>query len=71
MRSKSAQRSPSKPTTIYEVAQRAGVSIATVSRVVNELDGVGDQTRQYVQQIIKDMKYVPDHGARQLARGRR
>ena len=44
---------------IFEVADRAGVSIATVSRVLNGSDLVRADTRQKVQKVIDEMNYVP------------
>jgi len=46
--------------TIYDVAKKAGVSIATVSRVINNSDAVSERTRQQVQQAIKELKYAPN-----------
>lgn len=54
--------------TIQEVARAAGVSKGTVSRVLNARDGVNDDTRQTVLHVVKRMGYVPDPGARKLAR---
>ncbi|MEJ6348686.1 substrate-binding domain-containing protein [Holzapfeliella sp. He02] len=53
--------------TIYDVAKKADVSMATVSRVVNGTGKVKEATRQKVQQIIKDMGYHPNAVARGLA----
>ena len=53
--------------TIFDVAERAGVSIKTVSRVVNREPNVRDSTRERVQQAIADLSYQPDHSARNLA----
>lgn len=46
--------------TIYDVAKKAGVSIATVSRVINNSDTVSERTRQQVQQAIKELNYAPN-----------
>jgi len=43
--------------TIKDVARQAGVSTATVSRVLNEKGGVSDQTRLRVEQAISDLAY--------------
>lgn len=53
--------------TIYDVAKKADVSMATVSRVVNGTGKVKEETRQKVQQIIEDMGYHPNAVARGLA----
>ena len=52
--------------TISDVAQRAGVSTMTVSRVLNRSGRVNAATRQRVQQAIADLGYVPNALARQL-----
>ena len=56
--------------TIFDVAERAGVSIKTVSRVANNEPNVRESTRERVQQAIADLSYKPDHSARNLARHR-
>ncbi|MEL6301671.1 MAG: LacI family DNA-binding transcriptional regulator [Pseudomonadota bacterium] len=56
--------------TIFDVAQRASVSIKTVSRVVNREPNVRDKTRQKVEQAIAELQYRPDSSARNLARQR-
>ncbi|MDF2179865.1 LacI family DNA-binding transcriptional regulator [Aliiglaciecola sp. CAU 1673] len=53
--------------TIKEVAQLAGVSIKTVSRVINKEAGVRDDTVQRVQAAIKELSYEPNLAARNLA----
>ena len=55
----------SKPT-IQDVAEIAGVSAITVSRVLNGKAGVGDTTRAKIHSIIKDVGYHPNLGARAL-----
>jgi len=57
--------------TIHEIANMAGVSIGTVSRVLNNRSGVHENTRSAVLEIVKRVGYVPDAGARKLARGER
>lgn len=56
--------------TIAEVAGRAGVSTATVSRVLNGSGPVTPQTRQRVQNAVAELHYTPHGAARSLARGR-
>ena len=58
-------------TTIYDVAQVAGVSIATVSRVVRGSDLVHPKTRQRVLAVIETLGFVPDASARGLTRRRK
>ncbi|MEL7298096.1 MAG: LacI family DNA-binding transcriptional regulator, partial [Pseudomonadota bacterium] len=53
--------------TIFEVAQRAGVSIKTVSRVINREPNVRDTTRERVEQAVNELNYRPDQSARNLA----
>ena len=54
--------------TLYDVARLAGVSTATVSRVVHGLDRVRDSTRAKVQEVIEQLGYVPDGAAQSLSR---
>lgn len=54
--------------TIDEVAQRAGVSAMTVSRVINGNQRVRVETRQRVEQAIAELGYVPNNLARGLMR---
>jgi LacI family transcriptional regulator len=56
--------------TITDVAEVAGVSIRTVSRVINNLPRVSESTRERVQQAIHTLKFQPSLSARALARGR-
>lgn len=49
-----------------EVARRAGVSIATVSRVLNNSDKVNETTRIKILKAIKDLKYQPSRVAKRL-----
>jgi DNA-binding LacI/PurR family transcriptional regulator len=56
--------------TIRDVARRAGVGIATVSRVLNESPLVSDETRHRVQVAIADLDYSPSAVARRLSRGK-
>jgi LacI family transcriptional regulator len=53
--------------TIFDVAERAGVSIKTVSRVVNREPNVRDSTKERVQQAVAELRYQPDQSARNLA----
>lgn len=56
--------------TIIDVAQRAGVSYATVSRVINNEAYVKAATRQRVEQALVDLGYVANRQARSLRGGR-
>ena len=53
--------------TIEDVAELAGVSIKTVSRVVNREPNVRQSTRDKVEQAIAELKYTPNKAARNLA----
>lgn len=52
---------------IYDVAERAGVSRSTVSRVLNHQESVSEEKRQRVLEVIKEMNYTPNATARALA----
>lgn len=54
-------------TTIFDVAKHAGVSIKTVSRVVNREPNVRASTRERVEKAIAELGYRPDQSARNLA----
>ena len=56
--------------TIKDVAQAAGVSTQTVSRVLNNRHDVSPDTRARVKQVISDLGYAPNVLARSLSRGR-
>jgi LacI family transcriptional regulator len=53
--------------TIKDVAERAGVSIATVSRALNDKDDVSAQTRERVREVARSVGYSTDWIARSLA----
>ena len=53
-------------TTIYDISQKAGVSIATVSRVLNGSPAVSEATRDSVLQVMKECGYTPNAFARGL-----
>lgn len=54
--------------TIADVAKRAGVSVATVSRVLNKDEKVRPETTERVLQAIHDLNYIPNMSARNLRR---
>ncbi|MEU4559463.1 LacI family DNA-binding transcriptional regulator [Actinoplanes sp. NPDC023936] len=56
---------------IADVAARAGVSVGTVSNVLNRPHAVAPATRQRVHAAITQLGYVPNEAARSLAAGRR
>ena len=53
--------------TMAQVANKAGVSLMTVSRVINDKEGVSEATRARVQAIIEELGYRPSDIARGLA----
>jgi DNA-binding LacI/PurR family transcriptional regulator len=55
-------------TNIKEIAQKAGVSIATVSRVMNNHGPVREETRRRILQIAHELNYQPNPIARSLSR---
>src|SRR5262245_52020022 len=59
-----------KAATIYEVAQRAGVSTATVSRALRGSDLVTEETRARVLAAAAELRFTPNRSGRSLAEGR-
>lgn len=55
--------------TIKDIAKHAGVSAATVSRVINNSGYVSSETRDLVEQSVRELKYVPNRHAQNLRRG--
>jgi LacI family transcriptional regulator len=55
--------------TIYDVASRAGVSIASVSRVLNGQGSPRAETRDRVLRAVQELGFVPDGAARALSQG--
>ena len=51
---------------IYDIAEKAGVSIATVSRIINHKGNVSPKTQTHVLKVISDMGYTPNVFARAL-----
>ena len=58
------------PPTIYEVSKLAGVSLATVSRVMNNSGKVSPVTRKKVEDAMKELGYRPNSNAQSLASNR-
>jgi len=52
--------------TIYDISEKAGVSIATVSRVLNESGSVSEKTKKKVLEVVKEYGYTPNLFARGL-----
>ena len=55
--------------TIRDVAQQAGVSVSTVSRALNDSGRISERTRDRINQVIKELHYVPDSRARSMHLG--
>ena len=58
---------PTAPPTIYDVARAAGVSIASVSRVLNGQRNPRQETRERVRAAVAELGFVPDGAARALS----
>ncbi|WP_117233017.1 LacI family DNA-binding transcriptional regulator [Vibrio maerlii] len=56
-----------KKATIHEAARIAGVSIASVSRALNNKPGISEKTREKILSICKELGYVPSSSARELS----
>ena len=57
-----------KKTTIYDVAEKAGVSRQTVSRVLNDRMDVSEETRKRVKDVMAELSYHPSAVAQSLSR---
>ena len=55
---------------IKDIAERLGVSTATVSRALNDKPGVSDDLRQQVRKLAADLDFAPSMVARSLAGAR-
>jgi LacI family transcriptional regulator len=63
-------KQPPTKVTIVEVAEKAGVSLGTVSRVINNDVHVSPETRQRVLAVTRELGYVANRQARSLAGGK-
>ena len=65
------QRPPARrPTTIRDVAERAGVSVATVSKALNGRQHVRSETRENVLRVAHELNFAPNNLAQSLLSGR-
>ena len=64
------KKGPSKTISIIDVARLAGVSITTVSRVINKLSTVKEKNRIKVLDAVKQLKFQPSVFAQRLATGK-
>ncbi len=55
--------------TIREVAEAAGVSISTVSKVINDHYSISEETAERVRKVMRDLKYYPSASAQSFAKG--
>ena len=63
-------RVPLKKTTIVDIAKAAGVSVSTVSRILNNKPDVAEETRQRVLQVIEEQRFAPQMSWQQLRSGK-
>ncbi|TPW30165.1 LacI family DNA-binding transcriptional regulator [Martelella alba] len=59
-----------RATSLKDVAKAAGVSVTTISRLLNGSLDLPDATRQRIEKAIAELGYVPNPHARRLSRGR-
>ncbi|WP_204171678.1 LacI family DNA-binding transcriptional regulator [Staphylococcus sp. GDY8P100P] len=57
-----------KQISIKDIAKQANVSTASVSRVISNKPGVGEETKGRIQQIMREMNYKPNINARSLVK---
>ena len=55
---------------IKDVARRAGVGVATVSRVINNSGYVSEETKDKIEKAMKELDYMPNELARNLFRNK-
>lgn len=53
--------------TIRDVARAAGVSVSTVSRVLNNKGTISEETKKRIHEAMEELKYVPNDFARNFA----
>jgi LacI family transcriptional regulator len=66
-RARSTRRPRKAAVTIHDVAARAGVSVATVSRVLNGKQLVREETANHVLSVARTLRFVPNVAARSLS----
>lgn len=54
--------------TIKDIAKICGVSVSTVSRVLNDRPDVSDEVRKRVRRVVEDSGYIPNNSARDLVK---
>jgi len=65
-----AKRSPVKKQTIVDIARACGVSVTTVSRILNNKPDVAEDTRQRVLRMIEEQGFAPQFAWQQLRSGK-
>jgi LacI family transcriptional regulator len=55
-------------TSLKEIAEKAGVSISTVSRTLNNYPDVSEETREKIFRIARELNYFPNAVARSLVK---
>ena len=65
-----ADRSPNGRATIRDIATHAGVSITTVSRVLNDRPDVAPETREAVLEVIRELNFTSNRALRPAPSGR-
>jgi LacI family transcriptional regulator len=60
------KRTNKRTVTIQDVAEAAGVSVSTVSRVLNDKDDVAPETYEKVQKVIEELNYTSSLAARSM-----
>src|SRR5437763_1372349 len=56
--------------TVKDLAREAGVKTSTVSRAINDSQGISARTREHVLEVARRLGYRPNHMARGLVTGR-
>ena len=59
-----------KQVTIKDIAREAGVSIASVSRALNGMDGISEENRSRILRVCERLSYTPNGLARSLVKRR-
>jgi DNA-binding LacI/PurR family transcriptional regulator len=59
-----------KQPTLRDIAEKAGVSASTVSRVLNDQPGIGAETRARVMEVAQELQFAPNAAAKSLATNR-
>ena len=63
------KRSSTRSATIVDIAAASGVSVATVSRILNNKPDVADETRERVLRVMDELGFAPQSAWRQIRSG--